>query len=103
MKQWERQMVKIYIAQKTYGSRGPIYRVEYDGEVLVESTAVPFFDGARALAAKGLTGKFEMWDYERPYPRMTGVIERAAKLTVWEGEKCPSVNKWEARDYDAVF
>lgn len=95
-------MVKIYIKQKSYGQRGPMYRVEHDGEVLVASTAVPFFDGARALAAKGLTGAFEMWDHERPYPRMTGSIETAAKLTVWEGEKCPAVRKWEPRDYDAV-
>lgn len=95
-------MVKIYIKQKSYGQRGPMYLVEHDGEVLVASTAVPFFDGARALAAKGLTGAFEMWDHERPYPRMTGSIEAAAKLTVWEGEKCPAVRKWEPRDYDAV-
>jgi hypothetical protein len=94
-------MVKIYIKQTTYGSRGPIYRVEHDGEVLLASTPVPFFDGARALAKKGLTGEFEMWDHERPYPRMMGVIEKAAKLTVWEGEKCPTIRKWEPRNYDA--
>lgn len=96
-------MVKIYITQTTYGSRGPIYRVEHDGEVLLASTPIPFFDGARALAAKGLTGKFEMWDHERPYPRMMGVIEKAAKLTVREGEDRPRFRKWEPRDYDAVF
>ena len=28
-------MVKIYIKQKSYGQRGPMYRVEHDGEVLV--------------------------------------------------------------------
>jgi hypothetical protein len=95
-------MVKIYIKQTTYGSRGPIYRVEHDGKVLLSGTPVPFFDGARALAAKGLTGEFEMWDHERPYPRMMGVIERAAKLTVREGDARPTFRKWEPRDYDAV-
>lgn len=95
-------MVKIYIKQTTYGKRGPMYCVEHDGEVLVASTPVPFFDGARALAEKGLTGNFEMWDRERPYPRMKGLIEVAAKLTVNEGEKRPTIVKWTPRDYDAV-
>lgn len=95
-------MVKIYITQTNYGSRGPMYRVEHDDGVLVEGTPVPFCDGARALAAKGLIGHFEMWDHVRPYPRMRGVIERAAMLTVSEGERRPSIVKWTPRDYDAV-
>lgn len=94
-------MVKIYIEQKSYGKRGPLYRVEYDGEELIPSTAVPFFDGARALAAKGITGDFEMWDRVLPYPRMRGVVEKAAQLTVVEGERLPKIRKWEPRDYDA--
>ena len=95
-------MVKIYITQTTYGQRGAIFRVDHDGETLVSGTAIPFFDGARALTAKGLIGKFEMWDYERPYPRMTGTIEHAAKLTVSEGEGRPKAAKWSPRDYNAV-
>jgi hypothetical protein len=95
-------MVKIYITQTSYGSRGPIYRVEHDGEVLVTGTAIPLFDGARALVTKGMTGEFEMWDHERPYPRMKSVIERAAKLTISEGERRPTFVKWTPRDYNAV-
>ena len=95
-------MVKIYITQTNYGSRGPTYRVELDGEVLIEGTHIPFYDGARALAVKGLTGNFEMWDHVRPYARMRGVIEQTAKLTVWEGEDCPRIRKWTPRDYNAV-
>ena len=95
-------MVRIYITQQGYGSRGPLYRVEHEGEVLLESTAIPFLDGARALAAKGLTGDFEMWDHVRPYARMRGVIEQAAMLTVSEGEDRPRVRKWVPRDYNAV-
>jgi len=95
-------MVKIYITQVSYGSRGPIYRVEHEGEVLVKGAPVPLFDGARALAAKGITGNFEMWDHERPYPRMKSVVEEAAKLTISEGERRPTVVKWTPRDYNAV-
>ena len=94
-------MVKIYIERKGYGKRGPLYRVEHDGEELISSTAVPFFDGARALAAKGIAGDFEMWDRVLSYPRMKGMIERAAKLTVNEGEDRPRLAKWEPRNYDA--
>lgn len=95
-------MVRIYITQQGYGSRGPLYRVEHEGEVLLESTAIPFLDGARALAAKGLTGKLEMWDHERHYPRMTGTIEKASGLSVSEGEARPKIVKWTPRDYNAV-
>lgn len=95
-------MVKIYITQTNYGSRGPMYRVELDGEVLIEGTHIPFYDGARALAAKNLTGDFEMWDYVRPYARMRGVIERAAMLTVSEGEGRPRKIKWMPRDHNAI-
>lgn len=95
-------MVKIYITQTHYGSRGPMYRVEHDGQLLTEGTPIPFYDGARALAGKGLTGEFEMWDHVRPYPRMKGVIEQAAMLTVSEGEDRPRVRKWTPRDYNAV-
>lgn len=95
-------MVKIYIIQTNYGSRGPMYRVELDGEILIEGTHIPFYDGARALAAKGLTGDFEMCDHVRPYARMRGAIEQAAKLTVSEGERRPTVVKWTPRDYNAI-
>ena len=94
-------MVKIYITNKGHGTRGPLYRVEYEGEELVAGTATPFCDGARALAARGLTGALEMWDHERPYPRMLGTIEGAAKLTVNEGERLPRFAKYFPRDYDA--
>lgn len=96
-------MVKIYITQTSCGSRGPIYRVELEGEVLIEGTHIPFYDGARALAAKDLAGDFEMWDCVRAYPRMKGIIEQAAMLTVSEGEDRPRVRKWTPRDYNTVF
>ena len=56
---------------------------DQDGELL-GSSRTPFYDGARALLYRGITGRFEMWDTVRPYPRMVGDIERCAGLTVSE-------------------
>jgi len=67
-------------------NRGPLFDVTYDGEHIARSIQ-PFLDGARALTAKGLTGKLEMWDHELPHPRMRGTIEGAAKLTTFEPNK----------------
>src|SRR5690242_10863323 len=67
-----------------YSSRGPRYSARLgrpDGELIVIDTLTPFFDSARALRPRGLTGRLEMWDSERPYPRMSGDIEALAKLT----------------------
>ena len=55
------------------------------GEVLCPSTRTPLLDGCRVLASHGLTGPVELWDSERPYPRMRADIAKAAKLTVKEG------------------
>jgi hypothetical protein len=42
-------------------------------------------DAARALLAKGITGKLTMLDGKTGKPRYTLDIERAARLTVKEG------------------
>ena len=94
-------MHKIYIKQKSYGLRGPLYEVLYDGNVIVSSTTIPLFDGARALDKMGVSGPLEMWDHERPYARMKSTVETAAKLTITEGENVPRIRKYHPRPYDA--
>jgi hypothetical protein len=44
-----------------YGARGPVYRVTYAGEVLIEACRCPLFDSCRALLARGITGRLESW------------------------------------------
>ena len=95
-------MVKIYVVQKSYGVRGEIYEVSYNGQVIVASTSMPLLDGARALQNMGLSGPLEMWDHQRPYPRMRSTIEVAAKFTVREGDHRPKFKKWTPREYDAI-
>jgi hypothetical protein len=84
--------MKIFIAPA-----GPnTYSVDLeDGPRLLNSTKLPFLDGARALLNLGHTGALEMWDYERPYPRMRGDIEKAAKLTVREDDRRFGFEPWK--------
>src|SRR5262245_9170867 len=78
---------RIEIEACGLGHRGQLYRVHYAGAVLVESSRNPEFDGARALAAKGITGRLEVWRRGGTYPAMALDIERAARLTVKEDDK----------------
>jgi hypothetical protein len=78
--------------------RGPQYEATYNGEIICVSHQ-PFFDGARVLRDRGLTGQLEMWDHERPFPRMRSTIEKAAQLTVVEGRNTEiRIAKWKAPD-----
>jgi hypothetical protein len=59
--------------------RGLQFEAIYNGELICVSHQ-PFFDSARVLHDRGLSGAYEMWDHERSYPRMRSTIEKAAQL-----------------------
>ena len=61
------------------------YSVIFRGELLVHRSRDPECDAARALVAKGITGKLTMLDGKTGKPRTVIDIERAARLTVEEG------------------
>jgi hypothetical protein len=82
--------------------RGPQYSVSFEGQQIVATSVTPFLDAARALKARGLTGRLEMWDHERPYPRMRGDIEKAAGLRVKEGDESPKFAPWVPFEGDAL-
>jgi hypothetical protein len=65
-------------------NRGPLYEAEFQGEVIVQSSAQPFLDACRVLRGRGLQGIVELWDQQGIAPRMRGLIDRAAKLAVDE-------------------
>jgi hypothetical protein len=60
------------------------YSVEFDGDLIVEGSRDPEHDLARALLARGLTGKVTMLDANTGKPRTIIDIEKAAKLTMSE-------------------
>ena len=62
-----------------------VYSVIFRGELLVERSNDPECDAARALLAKGITGKLTMLDGKTGRPRTVIDIERAALLCVKEG------------------
>jgi hypothetical protein len=61
------------------------YSVLFHGELIVDRSTEPELDAARALVARGITGKLTMLDGKTGRPRTIINIEQAAKLTVKEG------------------
>ena len=61
-----------------------LYDVEFEGEVIVKNSKDAECDAARALLARGMTGKLTMVDAKTGRPRTIINIEKAAKLTVSE-------------------
>ena len=79
-----------------HNSRGPLFDVSYHGQIIVTASTEPCLDGARALRAMGITGKLEMWDDVLPYVRLTADIDKAAKVTVEEGDRLPRLRTYRA-------
>src|SRR6478736_9121531 len=61
-----------------------LYCVEFDGELIVVGSRHPEHDLARALLARGLTGKVTMLDAKTGKPRTVVDIAKAAELCVSE-------------------
>ena len=90
------------------GERGQRYRVHYDDAVLIADTWNPEFEACRALVARGVTGRLDVWRIklpnggligeDKPYPDMiVPDIARAAGRTVVENEKIgPVMAPWRA-------
>ena len=57
-----------------------LYDVTFRGETIVRDSRVPECDLARALKAKGFTGRVTLLDADTSNPRMEINIEKAAKL-----------------------
>ena len=72
---------------------GYVYSVICEGQLLVERSRDPECDAARALLAKGITGKLTMLDGKTGIPRTIIDIEKAAGLTVKEGPSGPRFHK----------
>ena len=92
----------ITIEPVSIGQRGQRYRVTHAERVLIESTREPLFDACRALLARGLTGRLEMWRQGKAHPDMSTDIERGAALTVAEiAESGPEFRPWRPFEREA--
>ena len=65
------------------------YLVLVDGKLPVKNPRDPECDAARALLARGYTGKLTLCDGKTGIPRTIIDIEKAARLTVKEGPNGP--------------
>ncbi|QRM42812.1 hypothetical protein [Rhizobium sp. BG4] len=76
---------KIVIKPVHLDKRGQNYSVSLEAKTLIAKTRNPTADACRRLIALGLSGRLEVWDDERAFPRMIiPDISKAAKLTVAE-------------------
>jgi hypothetical protein len=70
------------------------YSVIFRGKLLVERSRDPECDAARALVAKGITGKLTLLDGKTGMPRTIIDIEKAALLTAEEGRDAPRFRRF---------
>jgi hypothetical protein len=63
---------------------GQRYRVTYAGETLVKGRRNPIFDAYRALLARGITGRLEVWRRGKRSADMQLDIERGAIFAIRE-------------------
>jgi len=75
---------RVEIIQAGLGSRGLRYSVTYRGAMLVENTRTPAFAACRALLARGITGRLEVWRPGKASADMQLDIETGAGLTISE-------------------
>ena len=76
-------------------SKGPLFDASYEGHVIVVGSTEPCLDAARILKARGLSGRLEMWDTVLPYSWFRADIDKAAGVTVREGDEPPRLVKFK--------
>ena len=79
------------------GRTGYAYSVICRGELIVDRSRDPECDAARALLARGYTGKLTMLDGKTGIPRTIINIEKTALLTAEEGPCAPRLRKYRER------
>ena len=84
----------------TGGRDGYRYSVLFDGQLLVQQSRDPETDAARALVAKGITGKLTMLNGKNGKPRTVINIEKAAKLVTTEENRSGLRFRKPPRDTD---
>jgi hypothetical protein len=94
---------RVYIEPTTIrGYRGQYYRVHYRGAPLIDETWNPEFEACRALWARGIVGRLEVWRLGKSHPDvLVPDIAKAAEWTVKENEtRGPHFGRWQPRPED---
>ena len=79
------------------GERGQYYRVYFQDAVLIEVTWNPEFEACRALVARGVAGRLDVWRAGKTHPDViVPDIEEGARWTVVENAReGPVIKRWE--------
>ncbi|MEY9532860.1 hypothetical protein [Sinorhizobium fredii] len=94
---------RFFIVPTKRDKRHQLFSVIFNGRVVVLNTHLPSAAGCRYLASLGLTGRAEMWDHERSYPRMIfSDLVKAAGMTVEEEHGTPRVRALRQHRQDLV-
>ena len=91
---------RIYIEPTSNrGDKGQYCREHFQDAVLIPETWNPEFEACRALLARGVIGRLEVWRFGKDYPDMlVRDIAKAAQWTVKEDEKRgPRFARWSVR------
>ena len=86
-----------------YGARGPVYRVRCADEVLISACRSPLLDSCRALLARGITGRLELWRAGKATFDAACDIQLGAQYTVIESEtESVRLARWSPAPWNAV-
>jgi hypothetical protein len=98
-----RPVHRIDVTVVKYGERGPVYRVMYAGEVLRARARCPLFEACRALLAKGITGRLELWRPGKTTFDVACDVEVGAQHTIIEtAEVSLRLAKWAPVSPEAI-
>jgi hypothetical protein len=92
-------IAQVTLVPRSLGIRDQLYDVAFAGEVIVKSSRDPEHDAARALLARGITGRMETLGSDGKV-RMHLTIEKAAELTVTEAnDRGLELRRWKASPF----
>jgi hypothetical protein len=76
--------------------------VHCEGALFIDETWNPEFEACRALLARGIVGRLEVWRFGKSHPDMlVPDIAKAAEWTVKENEtRGPHFARWQPRPED---
>ena len=79
------------------------YAVEFEGKIVVDSSTDPEHDLARVLQGRGISGVVTMLDGITKRPRTIVLIDKAAKVSAYDGTNRLHVRKYKPRPERALI
>jgi hypothetical protein len=90
--------------RRAHSSRGPLFDSAVDGRTIITRSTQPLLDGARALIAEGVdpARRIVMRHAGSDVDALRSTVGAAAKLTLEEGERLPTLRPWKPSPHAAV-